>query len=160
MQLRNTVHTYGWLSRVLHWSSVVLVLVIYVDISGLDVPPKLAQRDAVVDRHVILGSALLGIMCVRLLWRQFNPNPVHAYAFSAGHRRLAIGAHRGLYALVIGLCALGLLAHLTTDAAVAMTARDLHDTLATLLLAFAAAHAVAGVYNQALGVAVPRRDDD
>jgi cytochrome b561 len=159
MQLRNTTHSYGWISRVLHWSSVVLVLVIFVDISGLDVPPKLAMRDAVVDRHVILGSALLCLMCVRLIWRQFNPNPVHAYAFSIGHRRLAIAAHRGLYVLVLGLCALGLLAHLATDAAVAMTARDLHDTLAVLLLVFAAGHAVAGVYNQALGVVMPPRDE-
>ena len=159
MQLRNTAHGYGWASRVLHWSSVLLVLVIYVDISGLDVPPKLAMRGTVVDRHVILGSVLLCLMCVRLIWRRFNPNPVHAYAFSVGHRRLAIAAHRGLYTLVIGLCALGLLAYLTTDAAVAMTARDLHDTLAVLLLAFAALHAVAGVYNQALGVVTPPRDD-
>lgn len=159
MQFRNTVHSYGWVSRVLHWSSVVLVLVIYVDISGLDVPPKLALRDAVVERHVLLGSVLLGLMCVRLIWRQFNPNPVHAYAFPVAHRRLAIAVHRGLYAFVIGLCAIGLLAHQTTDPALTLTARDLHDTLAVLLLAFAALHAVAGVYNQALGVVAPPHDD-
>ena len=36
----NTTRTYGWVSRVLHWTSVLLVMFILLDISGLDVPPS------------------------------------------------------------------------------------------------------------------------
>lgn len=156
MQLRNTAHRYGWVSRVLHWTTVVIVLVLYVDIMGLDVPPKLAMRDAVVDRHALLGTVVLVLMCVRFLWRQCNPNPVHGYALPAWNRRLALAVHRSLYALVIGLCGLALIAHYGADTAFSATALDVHDALAGLLLAVVAGHAVAGVYNQALGlVAAP-----
>ncbi|MEX2480105.1 MAG: cytochrome b/b6 domain-containing protein [Gammaproteobacteria bacterium] len=151
MQFRNTAHRYGWVSRVLHWTTVVIVLVLYVDIMGLDVPPKLAMRDAVVDRHALLGTIVLVLMCTRFLWRQCNPNPVHGYALPAWNRRLAMAVHRSLYALVIALCVLGLIAHYGTGVALSATALDVHDTLAGLLLAVVAGHAVAGVYNQALG---------
>jgi len=151
MQLRNTARSYGWVSRLMHWTSVLLVLVILLDISGLDVPPKLALRDLVVARHVLLGQLLFGLMIARLLWRQVNPNPVAAYALPAWHRALATWGHRALYAMVLTLCVSGLLARHGGDAAMRDGARVLHDGLVLPLLWLVAAHALAAIYNQALG---------
>lgn len=159
MQFRNTTRAYGWISRALHWMSVLLVMVILLDISGLDVPPKLAVRDSVVARHAVLGQMLLALMLLRLAWRLVNPNPVAAYALPAWHRALATWGHRALYVLVIGLCVSGLVAQERAATALGATTRGLHDALVLPLLCLVAAHALKAIYNQAIGTIANDEDD-
>ena len=163
---RNSVHRFGWIARVLHWATVALVGIVFIDISGLDVPPKLAQRDAVVAFHVSLGLVVLLIMLCRLGWRLSNPNPVRSWNLSPGHRFLAITVHRLMYVVLISLCLCGIVGVVTGGAALEIfglnlvtpetamhatsnaVALDLHDRLATLLLVMIAVHATVAVVNQ------------
>ena len=148
MRLRNSNSSYGVVARVLHWSSVALVLFLLLDVSGLDVPPKLAERALYVERHVVLGSMLLVLMALCFGWRLGNPNPVLAYVISATRRRVVLAVHRTLYGLVFALCLSGLFAWFTDAGGVTNAALLLHLALWPWLLALVVVHAGAGVLNQ------------
>jgi cytochrome b561 len=162
---RNSVRRFGWIARALHWTTVALVAIVFIDISGLDAPPKVSQRDAVVAFHVSLGLVVFVIMLGRLGWRMTNPNPVRSWNLSPGHRLLAITVHRLMYVVVIGLCLCGIAGVLTGGAALEVfglslvepgvavhatanaVALDLHDRLSILLLAMIAVHATTAIVN-------------
>ena len=162
---RNNARRFGWIARVLHWSTVALVAIVFIDISGLDVPPKVAQRDAVVAFHVSLGLVVFVIMLSRLGWRWSNPNPVRSWSLSPGHCFFAITVHRLMYVVVISLCLCGIVAVVTGGAALEIfslslvaagnagqatanaVALDLHARLSTLLLIIIAVHATTAVVN-------------
>ncbi len=172
--LRNSVHRFGWIARIAHWTTVALVVIVFIDISGLDVPPKLARREAVVAFHVSLGAVVLLLMLGRLGWRLSNPNPVRAWNLSPGHRTFAISVHRLMYVVVIGLCLCGIAAVIADSAPLevfglrlaspAMAAHatshalalDVHARLATVLLIMIAAHATTAVVNQVFAGDEPR----
>ncbi len=174
MLLRNSPHAYGLVARVLHWSSVALVATLYIGISGLDVPPKNAERALHVAFHASVGTGLLALMLARLAWRLTNPNPAAAYPLSRWHRTAVLTAHRSLYVLVFAACALGLLAHLAGGAAVmlpgglalagaappdpalARLAIALHDGATRALLLLVALHASAAVVNLILAGSAPQ----
>lgn len=167
--LRNSVDRFGWIARIAHWTTVALILIVFIDISGLDVPPKLARREAVVALHVSLGMVVLLLMLGRLGWRLANPNPVRAWGLSRGHSFFAIFVHRLMYVIVIalGLCGIAavmsdgqalevfgvrLAASGSAEPAVSRTlALDIHARLATLLLLMIAVHATTAIVNQVLG---------
>lgn len=162
ISLRNTARRYGWVARVMHWSTVALVATMFIDISGLDVPPKNVHRDAIVAFHVSLGLVVLMLMIVRLWWRLTNPNPVQSYELSRRHRLTAMSIHRTMYVIVITLCVSGIAGVITrgdplvffglavTSAGTALPAAGLvlHDQLSTVLLILVAVHASAAVINQ------------
>ena len=140
IQWRNSESGFGWVGRILHWTGVALVIAIYVGISGLDVPPKVYERDVVIATHNILGWSLLGLILVRLTWRLRSANPVLGWRLSKGHERLVVTVHRALYVIVIATCVSGWLA---TE----QTAVSLHDRLAMGLLLLLAAHATLALIN-------------
>lgn len=166
LQIRNTPDRYGWVARVLHWTTVALVMTLFIDISGLDVPPKNANRDAVVAFHVSLGIVVLFLMAIRAGWRLANPNPVRGYALSRTHRFAAITLHRTLYAVVVSLCLSGIIGVTSggeplvafrmmllqsgsgADPQWQAVALDLHNRLWALLLGLIAVHVVAAIINQ------------
>lgn len=165
MQLTNTPRHYGWVARIAHWTSVMLVAWLYLDVSGLDVPPKVQVRDAVVAAHAQAGLALLALMCARLAWRWGNPNPVHRFRLAPWRRALALGVHRSLYVMVIGQCLAGLVALAASGAAVpllgrigtadttlAAAARAWHEGFATALLLLVLVHAGAAIAHQIASV--------
>lgn len=164
--LRNSVDRFGWFARIAHWATVALIAIVFIDISGLDVPPKLAEREAVVAFHVSLGMVVLLLMLARLGWRVTNPNPVRAWNLSPGHRFFAISVHRLMYVVVIGLCLCGIAGviaggapldvfglrlgapEIAVQAAARALALDVHARLSTLLLIMIAVHATTAVVNQ------------
>lgn len=166
LPFRNSAYRFGWVARVLHWTTVALVATVFIDISGLDVPPKLARRDAVVAFHVSLGLVVFIIMLSRLGWRLANPNPVRSWNLSPGHRLVALTVHRTLYGVLISLCLCGIAAVVTGGAALeifglrliepggpmAATSNavvlDLHDRLSVVLLIMIAVHATMAIVNQ------------
>ncbi|MEQ8660132.1 MAG: cytochrome b/b6 domain-containing protein [Gammaproteobacteria bacterium] len=173
MQLLNTAYRYGWVARILHWTSVTLVAWLFLGISGLDVPPKVYVRDSVVANHAACGLALLGLMGLRLAWRLTNPDPMLRYRFAPWRRVLARGVHRSLYIAVIGECLFGIVALAATgaplplvgplagaDASLAGAARAWHDGLASALLLLVLVHAGAGVTHQVADVVTPAPPPD
>ncbi|MGE0484607.1 MAG: cytochrome b [Gammaproteobacteria bacterium] len=163
MPLRNTPTAYGILARLLHWSSVGLLLILYLLVSGLDVPPKVHVRDAVVAQHVALGLAFTALMLARLAWRLGNPNPARAYRCGRWRRAVVFGLHRLLYTGVLVEAALGVMGEVAAgralplfgrlgidaNAALAATCHAWHGTLALALLLLVTAHATLAIANQA-----------
>ncbi len=74
--LRNSTTGYGWLARLFHWLS--FILLILLTLKGLSFeemakgPEKLAQ----IGNHKSVGTIFLLIVILRLFWRSVNPRPL------------------------------------------------------------------------------------
>ncbi|MEM7540821.1 MAG: cytochrome b/b6 domain-containing protein [Pseudomonadota bacterium] len=158
MALLNSTTRYGWPAWVMHWTSVVVIALLYIGISGIDRPPKSALRLEILSTHTSLGILMLGLMLARLVWRVTNANPVKAYSLRPLHKLVAISVHRCLYVLVITMALTGVLGHLELPGfSLETTARRsllaLHAAITGPLLLLATVHIIAAVIN--LVVALP-----
>jgi cytochrome b561 len=73
--IRNTIESWGWPARTLHW--IVAALVIGLFGFGLwmtEVPPR-EERHFYIAIHASIGITLLALMLVRLFWRAANVEP-------------------------------------------------------------------------------------
>lgn len=103
MQWRNTDTYYGAVAQLLHWSVVVLIVTQY----GLamifqDMPLGL-EKIAWIVRHKAVGMTILGLACIRLLWRLFNPPPPLPAHMRSHQRWLAHASHALLYILIFAI---------------------------------------------------------
>lgn len=75
MLLKNTISTYGSVSKCLHW--LIAISVILMLLAGLSFRylPKGATFGTVMFLHKSLGVTLLGLIILRLLWRSINVVP-------------------------------------------------------------------------------------
>ena len=108
MLFRNSTSRYGLIARVLHWTSVGLMLMSVM--LGIEIQTLPAEKDAVdvIARHSAFGLLLLGVMVARCAWRMQNLNPLYAYATRPWPRRFALCMHWSIYLLVISECCIGL----------------------------------------------------
>ena len=166
LRLSNTKTHYGLVARIGHWSSVALVAALFILISGLDVPPKVHDREAVVALHMSLGVLLFILMLSRLAWRLANPNPLLGYPLASWHRMAALTIHRCLYVVVLTLCGCGLLlvfadglplavfglelfgAGAPAETSLVVSAHAAHLALGDTLLLLVLIHATAAIVNQ------------
>lgn len=106
MQLRNSAHTYGWVSIVLHWLVAVAVFALFgLGLWMMDLGYYDPWRQTAPFLHKSIGVALFALMLARLLWRWSNPRvaPVPNHdAKTQWAARLGHGAlYLGLFALMI-----------------------------------------------------------
>ncbi len=102
--LRNTAHTYGLVSQLLHWLVALLVILQFTwawRIQQLD--PFTRARFDLVNEHKSIGATLLALVGARLLWRLFNPPPPPPPTLAAWEQRAAATAHWLLYAVLVAL---------------------------------------------------------
>jgi len=170
VQPRNSKFAYGYVARVLHWSSVALLLgVVVLGTQLADIPDE-PDAPQVLSRHVSLGLLLLGVMVARFVWRLCNPNPVLSYALHDIHKRGAISVHWFIYAVVIFQCCLGLAQlladgeHLVLfevvgvrfpafgDVELRERLNDVHKTIANAIYVVIAVHIAGAIYHQLFGV--------
>lgn len=128
---RNGQHGYGVVTRTLHWLIVVMITSQFVigylldgDGSGRgrgrgrsgepgrgrgrggdDVP---FGDDTLLTVHVVLGTTILVVAVIRLVWRAKTPLPPWAPTLSAHERRLAHWTERALYACMFTIPITGL----------------------------------------------------
>lgn len=101
--LRNTRTRWGALSQLLHWLMAALIGVqIGLGLAGADLPLGMSKL-ATLARHKSLGLTILALALIRLAWRALNPTPALPGGLKAYERRLALGTHAALYALLIAL---------------------------------------------------------
>ncbi|HJP34544.1 MAG TPA: cytochrome b/b6 domain-containing protein [Gammaproteobacteria bacterium] len=174
MQPRNTAYEYGYVSRLLHWATVALVVALFVNVSGIDDLAEGAEKTATLKIHASTGLVLLALMTARLAWRLTSTNPVESYRIAAWQRWLAYSVHRSFYTLLIAQCLAGMLAVAADGSPLPMydlgqfrlplgahpqtheAALAAHDALSTLLLLLVCIHLVAALSHQIFGV-VDRR---
>lgn len=145
----------GWsrLHVVLHWLVVALVAVQYVDRESMKAlfdatfeGRAIGTADMVLGwTHIVAGSLILGAMAIRLVDRIACGRPPHGSREPRWTRRIAGATHALLYAVLLAMPALGLVAWITGSE----TAADLHTLLWTPLLVLIGLH-VAGALAQAL----------
>jgi len=106
--LKNTTDSYGWMARLFHW--ITFLMVIGVIIGGeiaADMPggPGKAEMTGM---HKSFGFTLLALVLLRLLWRWINPRP-RDLGTSPLQNQLGHLMHISLYVLLLLQPAVGIL---------------------------------------------------
>ena len=109
ISFRNSESQYGLGARLLHWSSVALLVTLILtaaEFEDLDASP---DKLGLIRQHASYGLIFLFLMSLRLFWRCTNQNPVHSYNIKSWQKFGAHFLHWGIYLIVItqsltGLC--------------------------------------------------------
>ena len=110
LPLRNTPAAFGRVSRYAHWiiGTLILVLIpmgLFTSVLPVDHP----ERGAFVATHQALGTIVLILVALRLLWLRRSPAPPLRTDLRRWEQRLAQATHVGLYGLILGFPVTGLL---------------------------------------------------
>src|SRR5688500_9014251 len=100
MQWRNTDNSYGLVAQFLHWSVVALIVTQYGLVLIFSDMPLGLEKIAWIVRHKAVGMTILGLACIRLLWRLFNPAPPLPAHMKPYERWGAHASHALLYILI------------------------------------------------------------
>jgi cytochrome b561 len=109
MQWRNTKEGFGWISIVLHWVTVPLVIFLLacgIYMKTLDYYEPLYHQ--LPQWHKTLGMLLGTLLLIRLGWIVISPAPTPITP-NLLQRWLAKGVHFGMYAMLIVICFSGYL---------------------------------------------------
>jgi cytochrome b561 len=169
MQLFNSSERYGSIELKIHWFTALLVNLGCSLGEWGDVFPRGPARDAALFAHMSAGLAIIALVALRLAWRLFDaPLPPEPTRFGhVGELASRIG-HLALYALLIGVTVAGIatqfargnplpifglteiLSPWTADRAFSRSVKEVHETLANVLIIAAALHAAAALAHHYL----------
>lgn len=168
--LKNTPTQYGLIARVLHWTSVTLLLTTIAIASQITNKLPEPEKLSLISQHASSGIVLFMVMLARLTWRTRNLNPVRSYSMPAWQILLAISLHRSIYVILIAQCCLGMALLLTHDQAfylfgifelpawlhshhpLHMTLKGLHYLGSVMIYPLFAVHITAAIYHQVFGL--------
>jgi len=106
--MKNTIHRYGSIAMLFHWTIAVLILTNFpLGIYFNSIPRGSAQWLAFAELHVSIGISVLVLSLLRLGWRLRNPIPDLPSDSRPGVRKLARFTHYALYTLMILVPLLG-----------------------------------------------------
>ena len=170
IHFKNSKTQYGLIARILHWTSVALLLSIIVIASQFTDTPSSPEKLALISKHSSLGLMLLILMTTRLTWRNLNPNPIDSYGIKTWQKLLAISLHRSIYIIVLTQCLLGMLLWLSSGkpfhffdvlewpslldkpAPIHETITGFHYFISVMIYPLFAVHITAAIYHQIFGV--------
>jgi cytochrome b561 len=169
--LRNSTSTYGSVSKFLHW--LLFILIAGLVFTGLAEDLFGEQRErAVMGLHIAVGTAVLLLVAVRILWRFANPVPALPATAAARENLLARLTHFALYVLMLAQPLTGVLMmqfkgraidmfgmlsippFVLKDRATAHFFEELHEGGWIVLAVLVGLHAAAALYHHFI-----RRDD-
>ena len=165
------------LLRLLHWFNALAIVLLFATELGAEALDKGAVREAVWHGHVLLGYGLIAGLGLRLLWGLVGPQRARwsdffhvsvwlrrqkADAGAFGHDAWASLAYLGLYAVLIGMGATGLVAAAgyfqlgpLADGGItrelAHSFKEVHELGANLVWAFIAVHIGALIWHERRG---------
>lgn len=165
MNLRN-IDRWGPVSQLLHWTIVLLVVVMAIVGLSLDSLPRSPKYFWVYDLHKSTGLTVLALAVIRLGWRLHAGAPPPLPGIPTWQRRTAGATHALLYLLLFAMPLSGWLYDSASglrplrwfglfqvpklaapDEALADSAIAAHQLLFWLLLALVTLHAAAAVYH-------------
>ena len=103
MLIRNTTERWGWVSQLLHWLIVVLIIVQVTLAEMADELPIGVKKLALLARHKSFGLTIFGLALLRLGWRLLHPTPLLPLTLKAYERALAHFTHFMLYVLLFAM---------------------------------------------------------
>ena len=111
----NTEQSWGDVAKALHWAMAVLIFIMFVlGWVAVAYPLSPTKLDLFV-WHKSIGLSLLGLVCVRLIWRLVNTTPMSPVAVSPLEHTLARLGHATLYLLMILMPVSGYVINSTAD---------------------------------------------
>lgn len=170
MKLRNSAKDYGAIPQLLHWLTVILVVLAWALGTFDDALPKGGPRAAGLFVHITAGIAILALLVTRVTWRMVDPSPppeVTEFSKWMGvwMDPAARIAHYTLYALLVAAPVAGIvpqfargdalplfgLAEIASpwlkDRAFARSVKEVHEILSHALVILAAFHAAAALIH-------------
>ena len=166
MRWRNSTEGYGAISQMLHWVTVVLVMLAWFLGQFDHLLPKGAARAASLFIHNGAGLAVIGILLVRLLWRLADTPPrIEQTVLGAWLDRVGRLTHVVLYALLIAAPVSGIILQFargdsvplfglteiaspwTADRAFARSVKEVHEVTVNALVIVAGLHAAAALLH-------------
>lgn len=114
IQIKNSETQYGLIARLLHWTSVILlVALIYISGQFSDMKPS-AEKTKLIIQHSSIGLIFFILMLSRFTWRQVNKNPIKSYNIKNWQKFSAIFLHICIYLFIISQSFIGILILLTS----------------------------------------------
>jgi len=165
MSLRNTLNSYGFLAKVFHWLMALLIiglLALGLSLESFENTPDFRQ---LIGWHKEFGIVVLALACVRLGWKVLDVSPSLPESMGGVMKLAAKLGHGGLYVLMFaiplsgwvmsnaaghpvsmfGLFDLPILA--AADEDFAHSVKELHETLAFVLIGLLALHIMAALVH-------------
>jgi cytochrome b561 len=166
VQLLNSSQNYGAVPKSLHWLTVALVIVAWLLGTFGDDLPRGAARSAGLFIHISAGVSVLILLVLRIIWRVVDrPPPPEVTPLGSWPEALGKLTHVALYVLLAATPILGMLLQFARgealplfgvteivspwvrDRAFASLLKDVHETLANILMILAAFHALAAMVH-------------
>ena len=165
MTLKNPEDRWGHVSQLLHWSIVVLIVVLgYLGLTMTDLANS-PDKIRLYALHKSLGLTLLALVLLRLLWRVYAGAPRPLPGSPAWQERIATLTHFALYVLLLAIPISGWIFNSATgfplqwfgminlpaiagrDAGLRELAATWHEWLFWALVLLALVHAAAAIYH-------------
>lgn len=162
-QIRSGAMRYNRVAMFLHW--VVAALVIFVGALGLafEIIPR-ATRMFWINMHTTVGLVMFGLILMRALWRLSHPAPAPNPGWSRPVVLLSHATHMALYALMLILPVVGVVAYVwhgrvfdfglfrldfgvASQRGVYGPAEKLHEVLAYALMALVGLHVLGALWH-------------
>jgi cytochrome b561 len=156
---------YGRVARSLHWLIVVLLAAQFAVAWLMPDIHRGTKATGLIVVHLSLGTSILAIAALRLLWRWVHPVPLLADAVPPWQHRAARAAHATLYCLLFAVPFLGwanasargfavalfgfipLPALMPQGSRAGLALGDIHTFVAYALLALVGLHVLASLYH-------------
>jgi len=156
---------YDRLAILFHWVMAALIFYTAAAILIADDLPRGAFRDLIKTTHNSVGTLVVVVLALRILWRMVSTAPPMPDGMSTQQQRLAKLAHLGLYALMAMVPLLGLAtlflrgrglefgffsiaSPLEANRALSRSIKEVHELAAYALLALVAFHIAAALWHQ------------
>jgi cytochrome b561 len=166
MRWRNSAEGYGTVPQLMHWITVVLVILAWFLGQFDDIFPKGAARAASLFVHISAGLAVIGILVLRLFWRLTDPPPpIEHTVLGVWLDRAGRFTHYVLYALLVAAPISGIVLQFArgdslplfglteiaspwaADRGFARSVKEIHEVTANALVIIAAFHAAAALVH-------------
>ena len=103
MILRNTAHSWGAVSKTLHWLIVLLIITQWVIMQRAETATLISDKLLAIGMHKSFGMTIFALAIVRLVWRWLNPVPTLEGKARRWEQLLARVSHVLLYGLILSL---------------------------------------------------------
>ncbi len=104
LTVNNNELSYGYISRVLHWTMAVLMLSLFpLGIFATIIPEQFWFRNHYYVLHKTIGLTVLALLVIRIIWNRRSKRPPLDRNLKPSERKWAHRAHIGLYVLMLSI---------------------------------------------------------
>ncbi len=170
LQFKNSQTQYGLIGRLLHWTSVILLVTLILIAGQFEDMLGGQEKKDLINTHSSIGLLFLLLMLTRFTWRVNNLNPIDSYEIQSWQKILAKSLHRCIYLILIIQCLAGIItiffngesfnifnlvkfeSLILKNVFIENIAVNLHAFISFMIYPLFAIHISAAIYHQIFGV--------